>query len=150
MYHSFLIHSSADGHLGCFHVLAIINSTVPIAILMCQNAFLLTWNSCVRGPGRMNRYFLRRVVWNENKIWVYWGNLAKSLPSEGCQLLWLLPISSFGFCTFSNFAEYLSMSNLDSGAIFFFLIFIWRLKSQSFFLPSQGSPSAFWMECGFP
>ena len=28
MYHSFLIHSSADGHLGYFHVLAIINSVV--------------------------------------------------------------------------------------------------------------------------
>ena len=28
MYHSFLIHLSADGHLGCFHVLAIINSAV--------------------------------------------------------------------------------------------------------------------------
>ena len=28
MYHSFLIHSSADGHLGCFHVLAMINSDV--------------------------------------------------------------------------------------------------------------------------
>ena len=27
MYHNFLIHSSANGHLGCFHVLAIINST---------------------------------------------------------------------------------------------------------------------------
>ena len=26
MYHSFLIHSSADGHLGCFRVLAIVNS----------------------------------------------------------------------------------------------------------------------------
>ena len=26
MYHSLLIHSSADGHLGCFHVLAIVNS----------------------------------------------------------------------------------------------------------------------------
>ena len=25
MYHSFLIYSSADGHLGCFHVLATIN-----------------------------------------------------------------------------------------------------------------------------
>ena len=28
MYHSFLIHLSADGHLGCFHVLAILNSAV--------------------------------------------------------------------------------------------------------------------------
>ena len=26
MYHSFLTYSSADGHVGCFHVLAIINS----------------------------------------------------------------------------------------------------------------------------
>ena len=28
MYHSFLIHLSADGRLGCFHALAIINSAV--------------------------------------------------------------------------------------------------------------------------
>ena len=26
MYHFFLIHSSADGHRGCFHVLATVNS----------------------------------------------------------------------------------------------------------------------------
>ena len=28
MYHNFLIHSSANGHLGCFHVLAIVNGAV--------------------------------------------------------------------------------------------------------------------------
>ena len=28
MYHSFFIHSSADGYLGCFYVLAIVNSAV--------------------------------------------------------------------------------------------------------------------------
>ena len=26
MYYNFFIHSSVDGHIGCFHVLAIVNS----------------------------------------------------------------------------------------------------------------------------
>ena len=34
MYHSFLIHSSANGHLGCFRVLAIVNSVMNIGVHM--------------------------------------------------------------------------------------------------------------------
>ena len=41
MYHNFFIHSSVDGHLGCFHVLAIVNSAamsneihMPFSILI--------------------------------------------------------------------------------------------------------------------
>ena len=41
MYHSFLIHSSADGHLGCFHVL-VLHGT-----LGCTCLFQIQFPRCV-------------------------------------------------------------------------------------------------------
>ena len=35
MYHSLFIHLSVDGHLGCFHVLAILNSAAVNNRIIC-------------------------------------------------------------------------------------------------------------------
>ena len=65
MYHHFLIHWSVDGHLGCFRVLAIVNSVragflkIPPSVALYICTYLLppiasllstTW----AGPARMN------------------------------------------------------------------------------------------------
>ena len=55
MYHSFLIHFSADGHLGCFHALAILNSAVMnIEVLMSLS--ILVSSVCMPSSGIAGSY----------------------------------------------------------------------------------------------
>ena len=48
MYHSFFIYSSVDGHLGCFRVLAIVNSAaVNIGIHVSFSVFISSGGKCL-------------------------------------------------------------------------------------------------------
>ena len=55
MYHSLLIHLSPDGHLGCFHVLAIINS-VAVNIEVHVSLSILVSSVCMPSRGIAGSY----------------------------------------------------------------------------------------------
>jgi len=55
MYHNFLIHSSGNGHLGCFHVLAIVNSAA-MDIVVHMFLSILVSTVCMPSSGISGLY----------------------------------------------------------------------------------------------
>ena len=70
MYHIFLILSSVNEHLGCFHVLAIVSSA---AVNIRVNIYLFQWKFCLDicpGVGLLNHMVVLNLV--------FWGTFILS------------------------------------------------------------------------
>ena len=82
MYHNFLIHSSAEGHLGCFHVLAVANSAT-------MNTGVCVSLSVLAKPGYL--CLLLQLIWDtvyrkqsRASLVAQWWII--SLPMQGTQV----------------------------------------------------------------
>ena len=88
VYHVFFIHSSADGHLGCFHILAIVYNAI-INTDGERNGNPIQY-SCLEDPGGLPSMGLHRVSHD-------WSDLAAAA--------WTLSMYFFEFVFFEFFGH---------------------------------------------
>ena len=85
MYHNSLTHSSAEGHLGCFHVLAFVNSAamstgVHTSLSLLVFSVHISSSGITRSYGRSIFSFLRNEVDETRAYYTEWNKSERKTP----------------------------------------------------------------------